>query len=759
MNTQEAISILSELDHSLAHRREQLEVIASIPPSEFIPVDRLDTWCIFYPNRVDHQPTLSNFIGVIDLETTGLTQYDRVTHASGSGYIDGELVQVSYVFRVPGLVRVTDSVIANWNQPYDRQYYALDGGGVDSNTHYDLMGMALQVRGKPGKSKSKPFNQTWERYCYDGVSLSAVHSHWFGEGVDKTVRNDIILGLASGDEIERYCYEDVQATLRVASKVIPEYLEFNPSNISINGAVLRGGFVLPISDKWEGFTDRAEQWYQSELASLDQVVNDLLWESLIPTCPQHTSLHENYPERYQPRYLNGWLKYMGWEKPKRGKQAKRVMFSLPCQLQLLPLATIIANIDIHLFTPKYFWDALDDGFSASSRVCSLVIPCEFDGTPVTYDRSQKKWYSGSTNLENLSDKSKALSSMFCKDYIAKLGGELSIPLISPSFTASMKNTIRWGMFRDRIRDLEVRSGYLTPNYTPIGTLSSRATDKVTLLVGSPKEAYGGSEFMSMIEAKPGYCIVQADLDGAEFVLASLFASELAGYRVEDKHPLASANLNGSKSEGTDVHSIVARDMGIDRGGAKTLVYAAIYGQGDTARVAYLKSELQCSIQEATRLCQLFKQSFIRGLASDLFTALDIACDNHLPTRLLSRSVPLAYRYGEEFKVSYRNHQIQAVGVDWLDTLSSLIEHQSPHLDAKLILTRHDELIYHVADGDAEEFAGIMQHCHRVVKAAICHQFGVTEPNQVWLSFSSVDINKRYLKSPDSNPSTVTTQFD
>ena len=133
------------------------------------------------------------------------------------------------------------------------------------------------------------------------------------------------------------------------------------------------------------------------------------------------------------------------------------------------------------------------------------------GNPVTYDRTNKRWLAGGEEMENLGDKSKALSSPLSKEYLKLLDEGLTSNTLDQEFVQAIKDTIRWGMFRDRVAALEVRDGWLTPLYSPTGTLSQRAADKVFLLVGSPKPGQGGTELMSMIEAKPGYVIIQADL--------------------------------------------------------------------------------------------------------------------------------------------------------------------------------------------------------------------------------------------------------
>jgi DNA polymerase gamma 1 len=417
---------------------------------------------------------------------------------------------------------------------------------------------------------------------------------------------------------------------------------------------------------------------------------------------------------------------------------------------------------VDLFLPKYLWGLLGKDFHPATRAYGLVIPLEWMGNPVTYNRESKEWVAGGEVMENLADNSKALSSPLCKEHLKLLDEGLTSNTLDPQFVKAIKDTVRWGMFRDRVKDLEVRDGWLKPLYSPTGTLSQRAIDKVFLLVGSPKPDQGGTELMSMIEAKPGYVIIQADLDSAELVLAGLVACEVAGIKVEDGHPFSKANLLGEKKSGTDTHSIIAKQIGITRDGAKTRVYAGVYGEGMEARIQGIMRQLGCDRPTAEKLARAFTDSFIKGLAKDFFTGINLMSDLLLPTKLLSRSVPLAYRYASgDMVTSIRNHHIQSLGVDWLDTIETLVmlACEDEQLDATLILTRHDELVYHVLEEHSERFSEILQLAHRVAKFCICHQFGVTQPNEKWSWFSSVDISDRYRKEPNAPISTVTTTFD
>lgn len=707
---------------------------------------------------------LSGFSGVIDLETTGLNHFARVTGAVAIGYLNGSHGCWYISFPEPSLIQITNSFVMNWNQPFDRKFYDTPNG-EDTNQHVDLMGLALAVRGRPEKWAPKYHSLTWENYTLSGMSLKNAYAEYLGGDLDKSTRDDIIAGVADQNSVMDYCYEDVRVTVQVGQVVLSEYLTMAPNPISIMGHIMRHGFVLPISDQWAGYVDRSESWYHNELRYQNSVVLDSIYMSLIPEVPQHNSLHENYPEKFQARRFTGWTGTIMGFKRGRGKITKPGIGNT-ARSMLLPLWGLMLGClnegVLDVFLPKYFWEQLEKGFSMASPIYGLIIPLEWEGNPITYTRKTREWKSAGVRMENLSDASKSLSTPLCKEYLKMLGDGLDGPLLDPRFVRSVKSCIRWRMFRGRVSGLEVRDGWLIPEYSPTGTLSCRSVDKIFLLFGSPKPDVGGSELMSMIEAKPGYQIIQADLDSAELVLAGLIAAGYSGNTSEDTHPLCAANLSGTKEKGTDIHSIVARDTGMDRGYAKNLVYGGFYGQGIEARIEAIRRTSQVTRSEAERMELKFRESLIDGLAKDYFQGVSMMSRYRPPSALLGRGMPVAYLKASEREgvTSIRNHNVQTLGVDWLDTLQVLIHLMTLGWDEqpKLILTRHDELIYHCPTTESIRFSEVMQTAHAIVKTALCYQFGILECNPVWLRFSSVDIGNRYRKSPDADPSTPTTKF-
>ena len=76
-----------------------------------------------------------------------------------------------------------------------------------------------------------------------------------------------------------------------------------------------------------------------------------------------------------------------------------------------------------------------------------------------------------------------------------------------------------------------------------------------------------------------YTFVGADVDSEELWIASIFGDAVMGLD-HGATPLGKMVLTGTKEEGTDMHSVVAEQSGINRGTAKVMNYARLYGGGE-----------------------------------------------------------------------------------------------------------------------------------------------------------------------------------
>jgi DNA polymerase gamma 1 len=89
----------------------------------------------------------------------------------------------------------------------------------------------------------------------------------------------------------------------------------------------------------------------------------------------------------------------------------------------------------------------------------------------------------------------------------------------------------------------------------------------------------GSDLKSMVECPNGWKLVGADVDSQEQWLAAIFGDSISETGHAGTTPFSRMQLAGTKSNSTDLHSVVAKEVKISRNHAKTLNYARLYGSG------------------------------------------------------------------------------------------------------------------------------------------------------------------------------------
>ncbi|XP_063239493.1 DNA polymerase subunit gamma-1, mitochondrial [Bacillus rossius redtenbacheri] len=130
-------------------------------------------------------------------------------------------------------------------------------------------------------------------------------------------------------------------------------------------------------------------------------------------------------------------------------------------------------------------------------------------------------------------------------------------------------------------------GAILPQVVVCGTLTRRAVEPTWMTASNAHKERIGSELRAMVQAPPGYNIVGADVDSQELWIASLMGDAHFG-KMHGCTPLGWMTLSGQKSNGTDMHSITAKAVGISRDHAKVINYARIYGAGQQFAERLLK---------------------------------------------------------------------------------------------------------------------------------------------------------------------------
>ncbi|XP_036321152.1 DNA polymerase subunit gamma-1, mitochondrial [Rhagoletis pomonella] len=130
-------------------------------------------------------------------------------------------------------------------------------------------------------------------------------------------------------------------------------------------------------------------------------------------------------------------------------------------------------------------------------------------------------------------------------------------------------------------------GAICPQVVACGTLTRRAMEPTWMTASNSQRERIGSELRSMVQAPAGYRIVGADVDSQELWIASVLGDAYA-CGIHGATPLGWMTISGSKSNGTDMHSITAKAVGISRDHAKVINYARIYGAGQNFAEGLLK---------------------------------------------------------------------------------------------------------------------------------------------------------------------------
>lgn len=304
-------------------------------------------------------------------------------------------------------------------------------------------------------------------------------------------------------------------------------------------------------------------------------------------------------------------------------------------------------------------------------------------------------------------------------------------------------------------------GIILPKLCTMGTITRRATENTWLTASNSKKTRIGSELKAMIEAPKGYVFVGADVDSEELWIASLIGDSLFG--LHGGTALGWMTLEGDKHEKTDLHSKTAEILGILRNDAKVFNYGRIYGAGVKFATSLLKQcNADLSDEEAEKIAKnlyvntkgdLSSSKFLKrrmyhgGTESVMFNVLEAIANQEDPrTPVLGASITDALKANNLNKNSYLtsriNWTIQSSGVDYLHLLIVSMEYLIDlfKVDARLMITVHDEVRYMAKEEDKYKVALLLQISNVWTRAMFCEQLGMKEIPQSCAFFSEVDID-------------------
>ncbi|KAJ6637012.1 DNA polymerase subunit gamma-1, mitochondrial [Pseudolycoriella hygida] len=158
--------------------------------------------------------------------------------------------------------------------------------------------------------------------------------------------------------------------------------------------------------------------------------------------------------------------------------------------------------------------------------------------------------------------------------------------------------------RDSKKKSRTESAAIIPQVVVCGTLTRRAMEPTWMTASNAQTERVGSELRGMVQSPPGYKLVGADVDSQELWIASVLGdADESG--IHGATALGWMTLSGTKSDGTDMHSVTAKAIGISRDHAKVINYARIYGAGQMFAERLLK-QFNPTISEGEAKSKAFK---------------------------------------------------------------------------------------------------------------------------------------------------------
>jgi DNA polymerase gamma 1 len=681
-----------------------------------------------------------------------------------------------------------DQVILGWNVSYDRQFlgceYLLEPSGI---RWFDLMSCYIAIRGMSNQQRAawallkyQPNRPDWVDQT-SPQSLSMVYQFYTGKPLSKETRDGFVKigkdfikseGLTEeprhyiGREwqaIASYCHSDVISTNVCGRHILPEWLGAIPSNVSRLSHILLGSPWVPLStERYPGFYDRVDDL--RILESMDmagrvrEVAQHLLEDSgylgiqtLRPSGKSYLALGLDT--------LDDWLQ------------------GLDPQLQELDWGNITTGANKG--KPRWYPDLLKNP-KAGTRLGVYVTGVRYRGNPVLWEATSSRsgfWKTSEGPIEDPSDPGEPLKTIYTKE-TAKIG-ELFSTDRGAKAEELMGLLIRWSTWismRKRIYAVhtEAPEGYPVslPGIAATGTITRRCADGLWQVLPNPKKNKPGTEFKSMIEAPQGYLIVGADVASEELWLAAILGDTLRGVLGATK--LSVMVHIGQKTDSpltsTDPHSVLAREQNISRDQAKTVWYGLIYGLGVTGLLNSLARSLpgvsklilealaRTIIDGSKGKYDRDLRAYVGGLASPTFTALKRIADGPAPrSPVLGARLTRSLSGNKDYGTSRGNWVVQTSASDFRDLMVVLVNYlvKKEGLEARLIMTIHDEFRYLVKQGQETQMAWILQVAHLYTRAYITQALGFVHLPAGSSWFPEVDIDTVLRKDPKAPCETPT----
>ncbi len=688
----------------------------------------------------------------------------------------------------------TNSLLIAHNVGFDRQrtqeaYYVehdpFHPTKPFGNLWFDTMSAHINVSGLASdqrfwfNSKDKTFQGVGKPSWVDKGSLNnLVDSYNFHcqpidklEKETKKTRNLFVVAesmhdfVPDRDRLVTYALMDAKVTFDLYSILVLKYLQSNPSLTTLYGHFAQTSSILPVVPDWSDWVDNCERVWRESIQRQDELLSEIAqglledWDSGdvdVESDPWFSQLDwtANYALKKNGKPRSCWYGIPTWyrKNARNDKEQERIV--------LEPITT-------------------------KSRLSHILLRLKWNSQPMVYsiDKGWTYWNEEKSTYEQVphpNGEGQNVGGVLSKDYLDDFeSGLLSsdLPQAQELIQLAIKVSY-WTSVRSRVlQQLPTKSldqpdmDIIIPQTIPHNTATNRAGEHLWLTVPDPKPDKIGTEVKTRVQIKSPWTFISSDYDGQESVVASIFADSY--HKISGSTQFGHSVLAGSKSDGTDMHSMTAKTISISRSIAKNCNYGMIYGSGvKTLASTIRKGNKSISTKEAQDMARMLISRKKGRKASKISSNLVGGSDSHAyneMARVANQDVPhnplsgtrmsTAFRpqsVGKDFFTMRNNWVIQSTGSALLHAFLTSMEHLTRRFNvrARFCMSVHDSVLYMCREEDADLVSALYQIAHLWSWAWLRYKYDICEMPHANAWFSSIEVDKIFRKAATASTLTV-----
>ena len=566
------------------------------------------------------------------------------------------------------------------------------------------------------------------------------------------------------EELVSYALRDVKVTHELYSILIIKYLQSNPSLTTLYGHFAQTSSILPVTPGWHEWVKGCEKIWSESIERQDELLSCLA-EQLLEDWKNDAIDVESDP----------WLSQLDWDANfslKKNGQPKSVWYGIPMWYRK------------NAKNDRELGKIVLEPITTKSRLSHILLRLKWNGQPMVYD-SIKGWTyldiekSEYVRVPHPNGEGLNVGGVLSKDYIDDFeSGVLSsdIPQAQELIQLAVKVSY-WTSVRSRVKEqlplpsLDSDLTVVVPQTIPHNTATNRAGEHLWLTVPDPKPDKIGTEVKTRVQVSSPWTFVSSDYDGQESVVASIFAD--SNHKIAGSTQFGHSVLAGSKEDGTDMHTMTAKTIGISRSIAKGCNYGMLYGSGvKTLAATIRKGNKNISVEDARRMGKTlidkkkgkrysnYSSNFSGGSDSFAYNEMARIANSEIPRNPLSGTkMSTAFRpqnVGKEFFTMRNNWVIQSTGSAILHAFLTAMEYltQRYGIKARFCMSVHDSVLYMCQESDADVVAALYQVAHLWSWAWLRYNYGICEMPHANAWFSSIEIDKIFRKAATASTVTV-----